>query len=597
MEKNDIKDVIGIDLGTTFSCVGIWESNQVKILQNQSSNTTTPSIVSFIKNRCYVGISARNMHSKNIENTIYDTKRLIGKKFNDPGVQKLKEKLQYKIIKNEETGEPMIKIKNPNYQEIYYIDEISQIIISELKNIAEIYSHKKIKDAVITVPAYFNELQRERTKIAAETAGLNILRIINEPTAAAIAYGLINENQNMKDRHVLIFDLGGGTFDVTILLLSNEGIAIVKSTNGDSHLGGEDFTNKLVDFCVEDFLKNFKIDLKNDPRAMIRLRNACEDGKIELSEVIETYIEVDGIANGEDLNVKITRTDFEEKCNEYFKKCINCVKNAIKDANLKKEDIEDIVLVGGSSRIPKIQQMVKEFFNREELCSNVAIHPDEAIAIGATYLANVIKGNIKDESLFLLDIIGMSLGIEIAGGKMEIILKKGTNIPFSSSKIFTTNEDNQESISFNVYQGDYEDDISKNYLLNEFCIDNIKKGKAGKEVFEVTFTIDPNSCLIVSAKNIKTGENIVVKKIDEFSRLNEKKYKKLLENNKKRDKEKENLKINLNNKINLMTLLLKEKEKDNPFADDLIKNLNSEKNDINDELFNLYLNQLYPDDN
>ena len=330
---------------------------------------------------------------------------------------------------------------------------------------------------------------------------------------------------------------------------------------------------------------------------MIRLRNACEDGKIELSEVIETYIEVDRIANGEDLNVKITRTDFEEKCNEYFKKCINCVKNAIKDANLKKEDIEDIVLVGGSSRIPKIQQMVKEFFKREILLKNIKASPDLAIAMGATYLANVIKGNIKDESLVLLDIIGMSLGIEIVGGKMDIILKKGTNIPFSSSKIFTTNEDNQESISFNVYQGDYEDDISKNYLLNEFCIDNIKKGKAGEEVFEVTFTIDPNSCLIVSAKNIKAGENIVVKKIDEFSRLNEKKYKKLLENNKKREEEKENLKINLNNKINLMTLLLKEKENDNPFADDLIKNLNSEKNDINDELFNLYLNQLYPDDN
>ena len=489
--------------------------------------------------------------------------------------------------------------------ETYYIEELASIIINQLKSDVETYIKKQIKklDAVITVPAYFNELQRERTKIAAETAGLNILRIINEPTAAAIAYGLINENQNMKDRHVLIFDLGGGTFDVTILLLSNEGIAIVKSTNGDSHLGGEDFTNKLVDLCVENFKKNKNIDLieydkkNNNKKAQFRLRNKCEEAKIKLTSMMQVEIEVDGIANGEDLNVKISRTDFEEKCNEYFKKCINCVKNAIKDANLKKEDIEDIVLVGGSSRIPKIQQMVKEFFKREILLKNIKASPDEAIAIGATYLANVIKGNIKDESLVLLDIIGMSLGIEIGGGKMEIILKKGTNIPFSSSKIFTTNEDNQESISFNVYQGDYEDDISKNYLLNEFCIDNIKKGKAGEEVFEVTFTIDPNSCLIVSVKNIKTGENILVKKIDEFSRLNEKKYKKLLENNKKREEEKENLKINLNNKINLMTLLLKEKENDNPFSDDLIKNLNSEKNDINDELFNLYLNQLYPDDN
>ena len=592
MENND-NEVIGIDFGTTYSCVGLYKNNKSEIVKNEIGNYTTPSIVYIDKDNNFVGEKARSYQLKNQLNTIYDIKRLIGKKYSDENVQEEIKHLLYNVIENKETkDEPMIEIETG---ESYYIEELTSIIINQLKSDVETYINKKIKklDAVITVPAYFNELQRERTKIAAETAGLNILRIINEPTAAAIAYGLINENQNMKDRHVLIFDLGGGTFDVTILLLSNEGIAIVKSTNGDSHLGGEDFTNKLVDLCVEDFLKNFNIDLKKDPRAMIRLRNACEDGKIELSEVIETYIEVDRIANGEDLNVKITRTDFEEKCNEYFKKCINCVKNAIKDANLKKEDIEDIVLVGGSSRIPKIQQMVKEFFKREILLKNIKASPDEAIAIGATYLANVIKGNIKDESLVLLDIIGMSLGIEIGGGKMEIILKKGTNIPFSSSKRFTTNEDNQESISFNVYQGDYEDDISKNYLLNEFCIDNIKKGKAGEEVFEVTFTIDPNSCLIVSAKNIKTGENIVVKKIDKFSRLNERRLKEINKREEKRKIQREKYKLNLELRNKLIELFIKEKKKGNKIAFDLFENLNDDKRNINEVLYNKYYNILY----
>ena len=588
MEKNE--RVIGIDLGTTYSCVGIWEKGKVVILQNEFAQTTTPSIVSFDNKKINVGKSAERTHYKNNKNTIYDTKRLIGKKYNDNEIKELRDKLYYDIIENPDTEEPMIKINNPNEKEIYYVEDISQIIIEKLKKMGELYAKQKIKEAVITVPAYFNELQRKSTKMAAETAGLKILRIINEPTAAAIAYGLINENKNMKDRNILIFDLGGGTFDVTILLLSSDGIAIVKSTNGNSHLGGEDFTNKLVDYCVDIFQKENKdINLKSNLKGMIRLRNACEEGKIMLSQINETVIDVTNITKELDLNIKITRIDFEEMCKEYFNECINCINNAIIDAKLKKEDIEDIVLVGGSSKIPKIKEMVKKYFNREVLLKNITVNPQEAIAIGATYLANVIKGNIKDESVVLLDIIGMSLGIEIYGGKMEIILKKGTNIPFSSSKIFTTNVDNQDSIFINIYQGENEDDINKNYFLYKFSINNIRKGKAGSEEFEVIFTIDNNSCLTVTAKNVKNKETITVNRVDNFSRLNEKKYKELLNNNRERE--------SINNKIDLMTLLTHEIEEGNPFANDLMNNLLKDNNVIDDELYNLYLLQLYPNDN
>ena len=600
MEKYS-NEAIGIDLGTTFSCVGLYRNNNVEIIKNTLGENITPSVVFIGENEHFVGQKAINFQLRNQSNTIYDTKRLIGKKYNDKNVQEEIKHLLYKVIKNNETGEPMIEINKTNGHEKYSIEEISQIILSQLKNDVEIYTNKKIKDAVITVPAYFNELQRHSTKIAAETAGLNILRIINEPTAAAIAYGLINENKNMKDRNVLIFDLGGGTFDVTILLLSSEGIVIVKSTNGNSHLGGEDFTNKLVDYCIREFKKNKNIDLiefdkkNNNKKAQYRVRNKCEEAKKDLSSVMSTNIDIDNIANGEDLNITITRTDFEEMCNEYFKDCITCINNAIIDANLTKEDIEDIVLVGGSSRIPKIKKMVQEFFKREILLKNITVNPQEAIAIGATYLANTIKRNIKDESLELLDIIGMSLGVEIYGGKMEIILKKGTNIPFSKSKKYTTDVDDQESIFFKVYQGENEDDISKNYFLNEFSINNIKKGKAGNEVFEVIFTIDNYSCLNVTAKNVKSGETVSVNKIDRFSRLNEKKIKEMIKREEKRKIEREESILDLKLRNSLISLFIDEKNRGNKIAFELFEDLQNDKRKINAVIYNIYMNHLYPE--
>ena len=377
---------IGIDLGTTYSCVGVWQNDQVNIIANDQGNRTTPSYVAFTDQERLVGDSAKNQAARNPENTVFDAKRLIGRKFDEKSIQEDMEHWPFKVEKGSQ-DKPMISIKTKGTIKKYQPEEISSMVLAKMKKVADDFLGQDIKDAVITVPAYFNDSQRQSTKDAASIAGLNVLRIINEPTAAAIAYGLDKKIEG--ELNVLIFDLGGGTFDVSILAIE-EGIFEVKSTNGDTHLGGEDFDNRLVKYCMDDFKKQSGIDISKNPRALRRLRTQCEKAKRILSSSVSTQINCEALAEGEDYSLTLGRAKFEELCIDLFRRCLKPVENALKDSKFSKDQIDEIVLVGGSSRIPKIQQMIKDFFNGKEL--NKSINPDEAVAYGAAIQAAVLSG-------------------------------------------------------------------------------------------------------------------------------------------------------------------------------------------------------------
>ena len=577
---------IGIDLGTTYSCVGVWTNNKAEIIPNESGRRITPSIVSFIDKKEIVGQQAKDLAFKNIKKTIYDSKRLIGRKYGENEVQYDKNYLTYNIVKNNETEG--VKIIISESKEEYDPEEISQAILSKMKKMSENYTNEAIKDAVITVPAYFNERQRQATRDAAVAAGLNVLRIINEPTSAAVAFGL-QKNNTLQDKNVLVFDLGGDTLDVSILNISNEGIIIIKAIDGDTHLGGEDFDNKLVQYCIDEFQEEKGINVSNNDRAKMRLKIACEKAKHDLSAMQESEIELDGLAEGEDFVIKIDRAKFNDLCDSLFTKCISCVKKALEKSKLKKEDIDDIVLVGGSTRIPKIQEKVKQFFNREKLIKNISIHPDEAVAIGATYLANVLKGNIKEESLILLDIVGQSIGIE-NNGKFEIILKHNLSIPISRDKEFSTTKDNQTSINFKIYQGENEN-VKDNVFLKEYSIDNIEKGKAGEMKFKVIFEMDVNSILKVKAINLKNNKDVQVKFIDKYSMKHEEKMKEMIKKEKERKKIEEKNEDSIKLKNELIGLCLEEKNKGNKNADIVINKIKNEKS-FNKEKYDKLLEEL-----
>ena len=414
---------LGIDLGTTYSCMAIWKNGKPEVIPNhETGNRTTPSIVSFTKKDRFVGDSAKNQSVRNYENTIYDVKRLIGRDFNDPEVQKNIKLWPFKVIKGN-NNRPVIEVEYKGKKEKFYPEEISACILSKMKQIAKDYLGKEVNDAIITCPAYFDDLQRKATQDAGKIAGLNVIRIINEPTAAAIAYGLDKDNQGEKN--ILIFDLGGGTFDVTILSMDNN-LLEVRSTRGDMHLGGEDFDNKLVEYCIKEFKEQTGTDISNNKKVTIRLKILCERAKINLSATQETSIDVDNLAEGEDFNLTVSRPEFEELCKEHFDKCIPLVEEAIKDARLTKERIKDIVLVGGSTRIPKIQQIVTEYFGKEP---TKKIHPDEAVAMGAA-IQGAIANNVEDEGLerlILLDVTPLSLGLGLNNGEMDILIKKKHN--------------------------------------------------------------------------------------------------------------------------------------------------------------------------
>ena len=496
----DQEYAIGIDLGTTYSCIGVYRNNKVDIIPNDTGQYTTPSVVSFTKNERLIGESAKSQITKNYKNTVYDAKRLIGRGFKDPIVQKDIKLWPFKVEKDPKSDRPVIVVEYKNEIKKFLAEEISAMILGKLKKCASDFLGKEVTDAVITVPAYFNDSQRQATKDAGRIAGLNVLRIINEPTAAAVAYGLDNRNKSDRDKNILIFDLGGGTFDVSILNI-DESLFEVRATRGDTHLGGEDFDNYLVNYCIEQFKSKTDIDISNNQKALRRLKVACEKCKRELSNAQQSSLDVDALAEGEDLQITISRPEFEDLCMESFNKCVKPIEDALKDANLKKEDISDIVLVGGSTRIPKIQEIVQNYFKGKEL--NKTINPDEAVAYGAAIQAAIIN-NVEDdglERLVLLDVTPLSLGVEIVGGKMSTIIKRNTSIPCKNSGTYYTANDYQTSVCIKVFQGERE--LTKdNHFLGKFTIDGIRQAPAGEVSFEETFELDINNLLKVTAREI-----------------------------------------------------------------------------------------------
>ena len=493
---------LGIDLGTTYSCIAIWRNGKADVIPNQETGTRiTPSVVGFTKKDRIVGEAAKNQAIRNYKNTVYDAKRLIGRDFDDPEVQKDIKLWPFKVIKGD-NNKPKIEVEYKGKKESLYPEEISACILAKLKQNAKDYLGREVNDAIITCPAYFDDLQRKATQMAGKIAGLNVLRIINEPTAAAIAYGLQKENQGEKN--VLIFDLGGGTFDVTILSIDNN-LLEVRSTCGDTHLGGEDFDNRLLQHCINEFKDQSGIDISNNQKAKIRLKGLCEKAKINLSAGQETSIDVDGLAEGEDFSFSITRPIFEELCKNDFNKCIPIVDQALKDANLTKEKINDVILVGGSTRIPKIQQIVKDYFGKEP---NKTLHPDEAVAIGAAIQGAIIN-NVEDEGLerlVLLDVTPLSLGLELNSGEMDILIPRNTTIPCEKEAKYKTVKDNQQTIKVKVYQGERK--LAKeNKFLGECLISNIPPKPKGSVIIIVNFSLDINGSLIVTASERSGGQS------------------------------------------------------------------------------------------